>query len=210
MWQQRCPAMSPARTCHRARASCADAAAPAVAGCNVQLVEAPAQDLPIIFDHVVTGIDYSEASIAAHIAKQTFTGARALSTQMTRQTLVSAHDDALHCCPQPRPQRLRAGQGAPQNSCALRCARSSLWRYAANRCAAEAALVTVPLGVLKAGSIRFQPPLPPRKQDAIATWALASSTTCREDGCCPEVEELQARQWVLQLPSCCRTIVHTE
>ena len=35
-------------------------------------------------------------------------------------------------------------------------------------CTAEAALVTVPLGVLKADSIRFQPPLPPRKQDAIA------------------------------------------
>ena len=28
--------------------------------------------------------------------------------------------------------------------------------------------MTVPLGVLKAGRIRFQPPLPPRKQDAIA------------------------------------------
>lgn len=35
-------------------------------------------------------------------------------------------------------------------------------------CAAEAALVTVPLGVLKAGSISFLPPLPQRKQDAIA------------------------------------------
>ena len=34
--------------------------------------------------------------------------------------------------------------------------------------AAEAVLVTVPLGVLKQGSIAFQPPLPPRKQDAIA------------------------------------------
>ncbi len=28
--------------------------------------------------------------------------------------------------------------------------------------------MTVPLGVLKAGSISFQPPLPERKQDAIA------------------------------------------
>ncbi len=33
--------------------------------------------------------------------------------------------------------------------------------------AAEAALVTVPLGVLKKGSINFQPPLPSRKQEAI-------------------------------------------
>lgn len=31
----------------------------------------------------------------------------------------------------------------------------------------NAALVTVPLGVLKAGRIQFQPPLPSWKQDAI-------------------------------------------
>jgi hypothetical protein len=110
-------------------ASCVDSPGPAIIGCNIRLVEALAQDLPSFFDHVVTGIDYSEAGVAAHTAQQTFTGARALSTQMTRQTLVSSPDDALHCCPQLRPQRLRDGQGAPQNtqnSCALRCERSSL------------------------------------------------------------------------------------
>ena len=48
---------------------------PAVTGCNIRLVEALAQDLPIFFDHVVTGIDYSEAGVAVHTAKQTFTGA---------------------------------------------------------------------------------------------------------------------------------------
>ena len=45
------------------------------AGCNIRLVEALAQDLPIFFDHVVTGIDYCEGGVAVHTAQQTFTGA---------------------------------------------------------------------------------------------------------------------------------------
>jgi hypothetical protein len=32
---------------------------------------------------------------------------------------------------------------------------------------ADAVVVTLPLGVLKAGMVRFDPPLPPRKQSAI-------------------------------------------
>ena len=48
---------------------------PAVTGCNIRLVEALARGLPTFFDHVVTGIDYSEAGVAVHTAKQTFTGA---------------------------------------------------------------------------------------------------------------------------------------
>jgi hypothetical protein len=56
-------------------ASYVDSPGPAITGCNSRLVEALAQDLPIFFDHVVTGIDYSEAGVAVHTAKQTFTGA---------------------------------------------------------------------------------------------------------------------------------------
>ena len=49
---------------------------------------------------------------------------------------------------------------------------------------AQAALVTVPLGVLKVGSICFQPPLPTRKQHAIARMGF---------GILKEV----SRRWVL-------------
>lgn len=34
-------------------------------------------------------------------------------------------------------------------------------------CTADAAIVTIPLGVFKAGDVVFDPPLPPRKQEAI-------------------------------------------
>ncbi len=41
---------------------------------------------------------------------------------------------------------------------------------------ADAAIVTIPLGVLKSGIIRFDPPLPPRKQQAIARLGVGSLT----------------------------------
>lgn len=41
---------------------------------------------------------------------------------------------------------------------------------------ADAAIVTVPLGVLKSGTITFEPPLPARKQDAIRKLGVGSLT----------------------------------
>jgi hypothetical protein len=38
---------------------------------------------------------------------------------------------------------------------------------------AEAAVVTLPLGVLKAGAVRFEPALPERKRQASRAWAWA-------------------------------------
>jgi hypothetical protein len=67
--------MHPAMTCCHAWVSCVNFPSGAAVGCNIRLVEALAQNLPIFFDHVVTGIDYSEASVAVHTAKQPFTGA---------------------------------------------------------------------------------------------------------------------------------------
>lgn len=48
--------------------------------------------------------------------------------------------------------------------------------------AAEAALVTVPLGVLKKGSINFQPPLPSRKQEAIDRMGFGILNKARNFG----------------------------
>jgi hypothetical protein len=86
----------PAMTCWHAWAARVDSSAGAVTGCNIRLVEALAQDLPIFFDHVVTGIDYSEAGVAVHTAKQTFTGA---DLHAARKRLVShwPHHDMMHC-----------------------------------------------------------------------------------------------------------------
>jgi lysine-specific histone demethylase 1 len=50
-------------------------------------------------------------------------------------------------------------------------------------CAGDAVLVTVPLGVLKAGSIAFQPPLPQRKQEAIERMGFGTLNKVRS---CPQ------------------------
>ena len=43
---------------------------------------------------------------------------------------------------------------------------------------ADRVLVTVPLGVLKAGRIRFEPPLPPGRQEAIARLGMGNLNKC--------------------------------
>ena len=67
-----CPAKCPATTCCHVRSLLCQLPC---SRRHIRLVEALAQDLPIFFDHVVSGIDYSEAGVAVHTAKQTFTGA---------------------------------------------------------------------------------------------------------------------------------------
>lgn len=44
-------------------------------GGNIRLVEALAKDIPIFYDHVVSGIDYCEGGVTLHTAQQSFTGA---------------------------------------------------------------------------------------------------------------------------------------
>lgn len=48
--------------------------------------------------------------------------------------------------------------------------------------AADAAIVTVPLGVLKAGSLQFSPPLPVSKARAIKRLGYASADTATAAG----------------------------
>jgi Flavin containing amine oxidoreductase len=67
---------------------------------------------------------------------------------------------------------------------------------------AEAALVTVPLGVLKAGSIRFQPPLPPRKQDAIARMGFGILNKVSRMSYWPVSQHAQVKQYMLRMLSC--------
>lgn len=129
------------------------------AGCNIRLVEALAKDLPIFYSHAVTGIDYCEAGVAVHTAKQTFTGQRHPDSSGGDPDCITC-DNCLH--------RTTAGS--------IRCAfykpkfvGGSCWcSNMISGLAADAVLVTASLGVLKAGSIKFHPPLPQRKQDAIA------------------------------------------
>ena len=45
---------------------------------------------------------------------------------------------------------------------------------------ADAVLITVPLGVLKTGSITFSPPLPPRKQGAIDRLGFGALNKVRQ------------------------------
>lgn len=48
--------------------------------------------------------------------------------------------------------------------------------------AADAVVVTVPLGVLKAGAITFRPPLPPWKQEAIGRLGFGDLNKVSGDG----------------------------
>jgi lysine-specific histone demethylase 1 len=50
---------------------------------------------------------------------------------------------------------------------------------------ADAALVTVPLGVLKKGGLVFQPPLPARKQGAIKRLGFGLLNKVRQQGAVP-------------------------
>jgi Flavin containing amine oxidoreductase len=63
--------------------------------------------------------------------------------------------------------------------------------------------VTVPLGVLKAGSIRFQPPLPPRKQDAIARMGFGILNKVSRDAVLTRACAGWASQALLHLQSSC-------
>jgi len=49
---------------------------------------------------------------------------------------------------------------------------------------ADCVIVTVPLGVLKQGSIGFEPPLPPEKQQAIQEMVRAASDSLTNRGSC--------------------------
>ena len=54
-------------------------------------------------------------------------------------------------------------------------------------CAGDAVLVTVPLGVLKAGSIKFSPPLPQRKLDSIQRMGFGVLNKVRPKHRCPSL-----------------------
>ena len=62
--------------------------------------------------------------------------------------------------------------------------------------------MTVPLGVLKADSIRFQPPLPPRKQDAIARMGFGILNKVVEHVVLASGEDARVRR-CFNLSRCC-------
>jgi hypothetical protein len=173
----------------------------AVTGCNIRLVKALAQDLvealdlPIFFDHVVTGIDCSAAGAAKHTAKQTFTGG---DMRCEPNEFASTGQPMLGCnqC------------GSPFEAAALG---ERIWLYlgmlpavlsrtkgvvswlhsegsagdgAAGGCSRRAASASI----CRCCSASRTPS---------STWASASSTKCRVIQCWPVSEDAHARQCLL-------------
>jgi hypothetical protein len=127
-------------------------------GGNLRLVQALGQDVPIFYKAPARLVQYSETGVRMALcgvcAAQLGGGLHPLPAVFRPGVLVPALSGRGRCCLLLPLALSRAPQVRVHSDAGV--------------FAADAVLVTVPLGVLKRpGALRFDPPLPPRKQAAI-------------------------------------------
>ena len=138
------------------------------AGGNIRLVAGLAAGLPIVYNSVVQKVEYSEDRVRVNTAANSIEGEPALPL-MAPQYLLSVNLSRS-------PSTGKLHERMSKFKILLTCQAPSYLTIADLKAlgmedpqchAADAVLVTVPLGVLKKGTLKFDPPLPERKLGAI-------------------------------------------
>ena len=128
----------------------------------MRLVEALAEGLPVLYNSVVTDIAYSDAGVCVQTASHQLAGALShLALRKTDADLFAATSFVLQCPCTPLQVRRVCLYDCSEQGTGLIFARERFLDPG------DAVVVTIPLGCLKAGDLRFQPPLPDAKLAAI-------------------------------------------